>query len=851
MTNKATEKAKSRLTQKQKYTLLGASLGFVFPIIGTLFECSFRGMGGHSLQDLIDCQKASPALWLVDTAPFFLGLVASFAGRHLDVVNEKNKQIEERYQQMSELREIADNANKAKSEFLANMSHEIRTPMNAILGMNYLISKTPLNEKQRDFNNKIETSAKNLLRIIDDILDFSKIEAGKLTLEVTHLYLEELIADIAATVNIKLQKKPEVELVTYIDPKIPPVLMGDSVRLRQVLLNLTDNAAKFTERGEIKIAIQVVQKMSYGAILRFSVKDSGIGLSEEAVKNLFKPFQQADVSTTRKYGGTGLGLAICRNIVQLMDGELSVQSKSGEGSEFIFNAYFSLEDNVDNHIESIENIKGMHALLVDDSESARMVLNDMLTSLGFVVTVAKSGAEAIEKYENHTDKDPFSLLVVDWQMPGMDGLELVHELKKQHEGEIPAVLMVTAYGLDTVRKAARDEEVDGLIIKPVNPSALYDSVNKILQLGKKKVAAHKEQKQNDSDHTSYLKGKRILLVEDNEINMELALELLKDVGIDCDSAWNGAEAIEKLKESTFDLVLMDIQMPIMDGLTASRKIREEMNKELPILAMTAHAMKGEREKSLAAGMNDHITKPIDPEHLYMTLRSFLAPDSIKTGVQAVKTEKKAPTNEAESSIVIEGIDTATGLRRAANKEEVYLRLLKTFVENNGNFRAKSQLLQTQNRIDETGMLLHTIAGVAGNIGITEVYRLAQQLTLEFKTHIKSGSMNFTPILQNKLEEVANVLDIYLERIHVFLASKEEADANAKITVSEAELNEMFEKLSQAIEQNDPVSIEQCTYLMEKVVLDHAVIELLQDISSSLNNFDFDEALDKFNNLKTK
>ena len=842
---------KPRYTQKQKYTFLGVTLGFLFPIIGTLFECSFRGMGGHSIQDLIECQKASPALWLVDTAPFFLGLIASFAGRHLDLVNEKNKQIEERYQQMSELREIADNANKAKSEFLANMSHEIRTPMNAILGMNYLISKTPLNEKQRDFNNKIETSAKNLLRIIDDILDFSKIEAGKLTLEVTHLYLEELIADIAATVNIKLQKKPEVELVTYIDPKIPPVLMGDSVRLRQVLLNLTDNAAKFTERGEIKIEIKVVQKMGYGAILRFSVKDSGIGLTEEAVKNLFQPFQQADLSTTRKYGGTGLGLAICRNIVQLMDGELSVKSKSGEGSEFIFNAYFSLEDNMDNHIESIENIKGMHALLVDDSESARMVLNDMLSSLGFEVTVAKSGAEAIEKYENHVDKDPFSLLVVDWQMPGMDGLELVHELKKQHDGEIPAVLMVTAYGLDTVRKAARDEEVDGLIIKPVNPSALYDSVNKILQLGKKKITAHKEQKRNDSDHATALQGKRVLLVEDNEINMELALELLKDVGIECESAWNGAEAIEKLKESRFDLVLMDIQMPVMDGLTACRKIREEMNRELPVLAMTAHAMKGEREKSLAAGMNDHITKPIDPEHLYMTLRGFLAPESVNSAAPKATPLKVETTVDTSSDLYIEGIETSIGLRRAANKEEVYLRLLKTFVENYGNFRAKSQLLQTQNRLDETGMLLHTVAGVAGNIGITEVYRLAQQLTLEFKTHIKSGSMNFTPILQNKLEEVANVLDIYLERIHVFLASKEEEDANAKISVSDTDRDSMFDKLSQAIEQNDPVSIEQCTYLMEKVELDESTIGLLRDISASLNNFDFDEALDKFNTLKTK
>ena len=849
MSNINSTELKIRFTQKQKYTFLGVSLGFLFPIVGTLFECSFRGMG-YSFQQFLECQKASPALWLVDTAPFFLGLVASFAGRHLDLVNEKNKQIEERYKQMSELREIADNANKAKSEFLANMSHEIRTPMNAILGMNYLISKTSLDEKQRDFNNKIETSAKSLLRIIDDILDFSKIEAGKLTLEVTHLYLEELIADIAATVNIKLQKKPEVELVTYIDPKIPPVLMGDSVRLRQVLLNLTDNAAKFTNKGEIKIEVTAVQKMSYGAILRFSVKDSGIGLTEEAIKNLFQPFQQADVSTTRKYGGTGLGLAICRNIVHLMDGELTVKSTTGEGSEFIFNAYFSLEDNMSNQIDTIENIKGLNALLVDDSESARMVLNDMLSSLGFNVTVAKNGVEALEKFDNHIDKDPFSLLVVDWQMPGMDGLELVNELKKQHDGEIPAVLMVTAYGLDTVRKAARDHEVDGLIIKPVNPSALFDSVNKILQLGKKKVAAHKLNKQNDTDHKSALEGKRILLVEDNEINMELAMELLKDVGILYDSAWNGAEALEKLKESNFDLVLMDIQMPIMDGLTAARKIREELNnKELPVLAMTAHAMKGEREKSLAAGMNDHITKPIDPEFLYMTLRKFLVPQSANP-TQIANTPNKVVVEPIVNNINIVGIDTITGLRRAAGKEEVYLKLLRTFVENYGSFKAKADQLQAQNRLDETGMLLHTLAGVSGNIGITEVYKLAQQLTLEFKEHIKGGSLNFTPILQNKLEEVAHVLEIYLDRIHVFLASLEIASTNNKQEVSAAELDEMLNKLGVAIAENDPVSIEQCNYLVEKIKLNDSLVELLMDVSTSINNFDFEEAMDKFNTIKT-
>jgi CheY-like chemotaxis protein len=289
----------------------------------------------------------------------------------------------------------------------------------------------------------------------------------------------------------------------------------------------------------------------------------------------------------------------------------------------------------------------------------------------------------------------------------------------------------------------------------------------------------------------------------------------------------------------------------MDGLTASRKIREELNnKVLPVLAMTAHAMKGEREKSLAAGMNDHITKPIDPEFLYMTLRKFLAPKSVNTQQKESKRDKVV-VETVVNNINIVGIDTITGLRRAAGKEEVYLKLLRTFIENYGSFKAKANQLQTQNRLDETGMLLHTLAGVSGNIGITEVYKLAQELTLEFKLHIKGGSLNFTPILQNKLEEVANVLEIYLDRIHVFLGTLETASTSNKQDVSDAELDEMLKKLEIAITENDPVSIEQCSYLIENIKLNDSLVELLMDVSTSINNFDFEEAMDKFNTLKTK
>jgi CheY-like chemotaxis protein len=716
--------------------------------------------------------------------------------------------------------------------------------------MNYLMGKTSLSDKQTDYHKKIDVSAKNLLRIIDDILDFSKIEAGKLTLENTTMVISDVVSEVADAVNVKLQSKSEVEFVTYVDVNIPRYVLGDSLRLRQVLLNLTDNAAKFTERGEIRVMAKLLKSLPYGCIVNFTIKDSGIGITDSQLKNLFNPFQQADLSTTRKYGGTGLGLTICRRIVEMMDGELSATSESGSGSEFTFNAFFS-------HAEAPEETAslpdyGLTALLADDSESARMVLTEMLSSLGFKVLVAENAPDAKRIWDEAITRDEeISLLVVDWKMPGMTGLELVKEIKDGGTGRIPSVVMVTSHGAEAVKDALNKNLVDGLLIKPIGISTLNDTIAEVLRQENKRIKKSIQEVDFMSLYRQHLQGVHLLLVEDNEINMELAMELLKDVGIICDSAWNGAEAIEKLKESNFDLVLMDIQMPIMDGLTAAKKIRDELNnKKLPVLAMTAHAMKGEREKSLAAGMNDHITKPIDPEFLYLTLRKFLAPESINNQLQT-NIPDKVIVDHGVNSIKIEGISTATGIKRAAGKEDVYIKLLKTFIENYGSFKAKANQLQAQNRLDETGMLLHTLAGVSGNIGITEVYKLAQQLTMDFKEHIKGGSLNFTPILQNKLEEVANVLEIYLDRIHVFLASLETVHTNSKQDVSDAELDELLHKLGIAIAENDPVSIEQCSHLLEKIKLNDSLVELLKDVLNSINNFDFEEAMDKFNSIKTQ
>ena len=614
-------------------------------------------------------------------------------------------------------KDAAEAAAQAKADFLANMSHEIRTPMNAILGLAHLLLRTELSARQRDYLVKMQDSGRHLLGIIDDILDISKSEAGRLTLEHAEFDLEKVVAQAASSLAEKASSKG-IELVVDLAPDVPRRLVGDALRLSQVLLNLGSNAVKFTEHGEIVMRARLEKREAGEAELRFEVRDTGIGLTEEQRGRLFQNFQQADSSTTRRYGGTGLGLAISKRLTEMMKGRIGVDSEPGKGSRFWFTVRLGVAEGRPAELLPRPDLRGTRALIVDDLATARAVMRDMLSAMSFIVDEAASGEDALRRIRKAAEAGlPYGLVFLDWRMPGMDGVATANAIRAMGLSPAPHLLMVTAFGRDDVTRLAREAGVEGLLTKPVTASALFDASLQALSGDAGATLPAAEAPVLPAE----LRGARVLVVEDNLLNQEVARELLLGAGLQVDVAENGAVALDRLSAAAYDLVFMDLLMPVMGGIAAAEAIRKvEAWRDLPVIAMTADVMPADRERALAAGMNDFVAKPIDPDQLWAVLRRWLKP--------AARPAAAAPVEPAPAEWPpIPGVDVVAGLRHAGGNAATYASVLRLFLAHEHDAAERIAAARQAKDRETARRHAHTLKGVAATIGAQPLYLAARRL----------------------------------------------------------------------------------------------------------------------------
>nr|WP_319394884.1 PAS domain S-box protein [uncultured Desulfobacter sp.] len=670
--------------------------------------------------------------------------------------------VEERTTDLARAMRMAEEATRAKSEFLANMSHEIRTPLNAVVGFAHLALQTELDALQSDYITKIQDSSKVLLGVINDILDFSKIEAGKLSMESIEFSLDEVLDNVTTLVGVKAQQKG-LEVVFNIGPALPWLLIGDPLRLGQILINLTNNAVKFTKTGEIVLGCSVLREDENDVELKFYVQDTGIGMTDAQQTKLFRAFSQTDTSTTREYGGTGLGLVICKSLVEMMNGRIWVESAPGQGATFFFTVCLEKAGGAQAYALGPDSaLYKSKVLVVDDNYVCRTVLATMLEAMSFRVTQADGAGAGLAELEAVEKDDPFKLVLMDWQMPDMDGLHASRKIRETLKMNVPRVIMASAYAREELMQNADAMGLDGYLIKPVSPSLMFNTIMAALGV---KPASRKEadRKSFGLNGIQSVRGARLLVVEDNEINQQVVKGILENSGFAVDMADNGRMAVDAVAQKAYDAVLMDIHMPLMDGYTATRIIREnDALRDLPIIAATANAMAGDREKALAAGMNDHVAKPINVRELLNVLNKWIkkTPKVHAVAQDGTAVQEKKPHNGAHDEPFkdLEGIDFRQGLARMSGNMDLYRKLLLKFAVNQADTGIKLEKALGVKDVETARRLAHTIKGVAGNISAQQVFKTATDLDAALKSGDIQKAESILPIFSEYLQQAIQTIE---------------------------------------------------------------------------------------------